>query len=237
MTGGTWFASIACMNMRDEHDSFIQDAVISALKSHPDVRATDVGVEVHGGVVTLTGTVHTWAERSAAQEAAHRARGVRDVANEIAVAMPASPHAPTDVEVARAARAELDALQPANAITSSVTEGIVTLNGTVASAAESEALASAVAGARGVRRVQNWIDVVTPPSREKILRERIAHALAAHGEHVARHIDVVVHGNVVKLAGGLDSEAERRAVLGAVRAQTDTELIDGADLQVASNEG
>jgi BON domain len=46
----------------------------------PHVGPTDVGLEVDDGVVTLTGTVSSWAKRHAAQEAAHRVAGVLDVA-------------------------------------------------------------------------------------------------------------------------------------------------------------
>lgn len=157
--GGTWLASDALMTTRDAHDSLIQDSVIAALKDHPDVCVTDVGVEAHEGIVTLTGTVHTWAERSAAQQAAFRACGVRDVANEIAVAMPSSVYVPSDVEIAHAVRAALDAARPTNAITSTVTEGVVTLNGTCASEDESGTFASAAAAAHGVRWVRNSIEV------------------------------------------------------------------------------
>jgi osmotically-inducible protein OsmY len=55
----------------------IQQAVLHfELKWDTRVEETDVGVEVDAGVVTLTGTVGSWAMRMAAQEAAHRVAGV-----------------------------------------------------------------------------------------------------------------------------------------------------------------
>ena len=73
-------------------DSQIQQAVLRELKWDTRVEETDVGVEVDAGVVTLTGTVSSWAKRFAAQEAAHRVAGVLDVANDIQVKLPSDKH-------------------------------------------------------------------------------------------------------------------------------------------------
>ncbi len=53
-------------------DSQIQQDVLRELKWDTRVEETDVGVEVDEAVVTLTGTVSSYAKRMAAQEAAHR---------------------------------------------------------------------------------------------------------------------------------------------------------------------
>lgn len=71
-------------------DPEIQQDVIRELKWDPRVEETEVGVEVDNGIVTLTGTVTSWAKRVAAQEAAHRVFGVLDVANDITVKVPGS---------------------------------------------------------------------------------------------------------------------------------------------------
>jgi hypothetical protein len=46
------------------------------------VEDTEVGVEVDQGVVTLTGTVASYAKKLAAKAAAHRVTGVLEVAND-----------------------------------------------------------------------------------------------------------------------------------------------------------
>ena len=66
-------------------DSEIQQGVLRELKWDTRVEETEVGVGVNRGVVTLTGTVSSWAKKMAAQEAAHRVAGVLDVANDIQV--------------------------------------------------------------------------------------------------------------------------------------------------------
>jgi BON domain-containing protein len=56
---------------------------------------------VSGGVVTLSGSVDSYAKRLAAQTAAHRVAGVLDVANDLQVQIP-SESARTDTEIALA---------------------------------------------------------------------------------------------------------------------------------------
>jgi osmotically-inducible protein OsmY len=53
-------------------DTQIHHDVLEELKWDSRVDETEVGVEVGKGVVTLTGTVSSWAKRMAAQEAACR---------------------------------------------------------------------------------------------------------------------------------------------------------------------
>jgi hypothetical protein len=82
-------------------DAQIHHDVLEELKWDSRVEETEVGVQVAGGVVTLTGTVTSWAKRLAAQEAAHRVIGVLDVANDITVKA-AGGLTRTDTEIAQA---------------------------------------------------------------------------------------------------------------------------------------
>src|SRR5690242_12290973 len=87
-------------------DSKVHEDVLEELRWNTRVQETDVGVEVDRGIVTLTGTVDSWAARSAAQEAAHRVSGVLDVVNDIHVKV-AGSSARTDTKLARAIREAL----------------------------------------------------------------------------------------------------------------------------------
>ena len=75
-------------------DARIHHDILEELSWDSRVDETEVGVEVDGGVVTLTGTVTSWAKRLAAQEAVRRVAGVRDVANGIAVKTPGGSSGP-----------------------------------------------------------------------------------------------------------------------------------------------
>jgi len=63
-------------------DAQIQSDVLAELKWEPRVQPNEIGVAVKDGVVTLTGTVDSYTKRYAAEEAAHRVRGVKAVAND-----------------------------------------------------------------------------------------------------------------------------------------------------------
>ena len=58
-------------------DPQLQQDVITELKWQPSVNAADIGVEVHQGVVTLSGHVANYAEKVAAEHATQRIAGVK----------------------------------------------------------------------------------------------------------------------------------------------------------------
>src|SRR5882672_5989812 len=67
----------------NQADEEIQKNVLSELKWDARVQPNEIGVVVKDGVVTLTGWVDSYTKRWAAEEAAHRVKGVKAVANEI----------------------------------------------------------------------------------------------------------------------------------------------------------
>ena len=71
--------------MTHKTDEQIKHAVTAELRWDNRVEETEIGVAVANGVVTLTGTVSSFAKKLAAQEAVHRVAGVLDVANDIKV--------------------------------------------------------------------------------------------------------------------------------------------------------
>src|SRR5712672_118240 len=96
-------------------DTQIQSDVIALLKRDPRVMSNEICVAVHDGIVTLTGFVDSYYTRWAAEDAAHRVRGVKAVANDIEVRLSEADER-TDADIAAAAvRAlEWDAFVPLN---------------------------------------------------------------------------------------------------------------------------
>ena len=142
-------------------DAQIRDEVQLELGWDSRFCATDVGVAVSDGAVTLTGTVATYAERVAAGEAAHRAIGVLDVANDIVVRPPNADQR-SDTELAQWVRRALRAWPgvPDERVHSTVTDGWVTLEGVLDNASQRDDVERAIAPLRGVRGVNNQIGVV-----------------------------------------------------------------------------
>jgi osmotically-inducible protein OsmY len=199
-------------------DAELQRAVLAELAWDPRVEETEVGVEVDQGVVTLTGTVSSYMKRLAAQEAAHRVAGVRDVANDIAVKLPGGT-TQTDTEIAQAVRHALsmDVLVPHERITTTVSKGRVTLEGSVDLAYQRDDAAWLIGRLPGVRGVTNHLTIAGPVVAAGQLHESIEGALVRRAEREAGRITVDVRGDVATLTGAVRSWAEKRAVLGAAR--------------------
>jgi osmotically-inducible protein OsmY len=200
-------------------DAQLQDDVTRALRADTRVQATDLGVAVTGGAVTLTGTVETGAQRVAAQRAAHRVAGVLDVANELAVRPFGSP-ARTDADIARAVRntLEWDTRIPCEHVTSAVTAGHVTLAGVVDHWSQRDDAEEAVRYLSGVTSVTNDITVKAPPVTAADVRRSIAEALQRHAAREAAHLEVRVFDGAVTLEGFVDSWSVREAAVGAAGA-------------------
>lgn len=201
-------------------DSQIQRDVLDELKWDTRVRETDVGVEASAGIVTLTGTVESWTARLAAQEAAHRVAAVHDVANDIQVELPGSSLR-NDTDIAKTVRnaLEWDVLVPHDRIVTTVTNGVVTLEGTVDFWSQYEDAARCIRNLAGVREVRNRITVepALPQVSPQHVRSAIEHALERHAEHAAKHVQIAVTDGKVILSGDVPSWAERNTVEGAVR--------------------
>jgi osmotically-inducible protein OsmY len=199
-------------------DTQIHHDVLEELQWDSRVDEKEVGVQVAGGVVTLTGTVTSWAKRTAAQEAAHRVIGVLDVANDISVKV-LGGLAPTDTEIAQAVRRALewDVFVPEEKITSTVTGGWVTLEGTVERGSQRDDAERAVRNLTGVKSVVNRITVTPPKLVTEGVQKAIEQALERRAEREARRIRVDVRDGTVTLTGSVHSWAERKSVLAAAR--------------------
>ena len=136
----------------------IKRDVEEELRWSPDVDATDIGVSVKDGVVTLTGFVHSYSHKLAAEEAAKRLVGVTAVANDIEVRLPAIDKRP-DPEIARDMVVELKAQLPFSheKIKVVVKGGWATLEGDVEWNYQRELAEKAVRRVTGVTGVTNLI--------------------------------------------------------------------------------
>ena len=190
-------------------DRELQQDVTAELSWEPIVEAANIGVTVKDGVVTLTGHVSSYAEKWAAENAAKRVAGVRAVANEIEVKLPGESRR-TDEDIARDV---LNALQtrasvPDERITVTVSNGWVTLEGSVEWHYQKDAAEEAVRGLNGVTGVTNRI-TVTPRVSADELKEKIERAFRRNAELDADQVTVEVDGGKVTLRGTVSSWAER----------------------------
>lgn len=202
----------------DRHDAAIKTAVLRELRSDDRVNETEIGVAVTDGVVTLTGRVETDAEKVAAQEAAHRAAGVLDVANDIMLTVPFALGR-DDTRIAQAVRDALEREPDVRAerVHTSVYDSVVTLSGTVDSAHAADVAERATRRVAGVRRVVNGLAVAGRPVDLTALRRSIDEALERRAHREAGHIELSARGGVVTLEGRVNSVSEKSLVLELVR--------------------
>jgi osmotically-inducible protein OsmY len=200
-------------------DAQIQSRVIDELRWDSRVDATDIGVTVDHGVVTLTGTVDSYVKRLSAREAAHRVAGVLDVADDIVVRYAESGQR-NDTDLAAAVRRALewDALVPDRDIQSTVTDGGVTLTGKVGLYSQRQDAERAIRNLQGVKWVLNKIEVAAPKLEREAVRKAIEDALERHAERTANRIQLDVKDGHLTITGVAHSWGERRAIVGAAAA-------------------
>jgi osmotically-inducible protein OsmY len=190
-------------------DRMIHQAVLEALSYEPGLNATDIGIAVHDGVVTLTGSVPSYFAKSVAERVVKRVGGVRGLAEELRV-LPAKHHERTDTDIARAAVRALtwNVYVPAELIRVTVEEGWLTLEGEVGSFAQRSHAERAVQSLIGLRGVTNFIEVrphLPPQNAERQIRE----AFDRHAGLDASHVRVAVNGSAVTLSGIVSTISER----------------------------
>lgn len=200
-------------------DLALKKAVESELNFEPSIDPAEIGVAAKDGIVTLTGHVRSYWEKTAAERATERVGGVKAVVNEMDVRLPGSSER-TDQDIARAALDSLkwNVLVPQDRIKVKVSYGWVTLEGTVEWQFQKEAAEKAVRKLFGVKGVTNIVEVKARVSKGEV-KAAIEDALKRSAELDAKRIKVDVEGERVILRGTVNSRFERdEAVRAAWRA-------------------
>lgn len=188
-------------------DQTIREDVSREIDWEPSITSQDIAIKVRDGAVTLTGFVHSYPEKFAAERAAKSVIGVRSVANDIDV----KPRVVrTDPEIARDVQhvLELHAFVPDDAIKTTVREGVVTLEGVVQWDYQRRSAEVAIHGVSGVRAVINSLQV-RPDISPNMVKERIEAALQRSADIDSQRIMVATHENTVELFGTVRSWIER----------------------------
>jgi osmotically-inducible protein OsmY len=189
-------------------DRELQLDVLDQLRWEPAVKATDIGATVKDGVVTLEGTVESFAEKWAAEKAVKRLPGVKALAVELQVELPGSSER-TDTDIARAAETALkwDVLVPHDRIKVTVENGRIVLEGEVDWQFQKSAAERVVLHLTGVKGVTNQI-TVKPKVVPTEVKEKIEAALKRNAMLDAQRIKVQADGGKVTLTGSVHSWAE-----------------------------
>jgi osmotically-inducible protein OsmY len=190
-------------------DSDIKRDVEAELRWDPDIDASDIGVAVKDGVVTLAGFVRSYSQKYEAEREAKKVKGVRGVANDLEVKLP-SMNERADPEIARDAVAAIKRELPYSGehIQVVARNGWLTLEGEVEWKFQSERAEEAVRRTKGLKGVTNLIKL-RPRAAPSEVKQRIEEALKRSAEIDAQKITVETVGGEVTLRGTVRSWAER----------------------------
>jgi osmotically-inducible protein OsmY len=194
-------------------DPEVQRQVADELRWDPRVDARAVEIDVNDGVVWLRGSVNSYAQKLAAHAAAHRVVGVLDVANDLRVVLPESERR-SDAALSTAVREALrwSVFVPTGMVHSTVTDGWVTLDGTVLTLAQRNDAAAAVERLHGVLGVVNQIVVDSPNLASARIKTDIERAIQRQARWTSDGVHVSVDDGVVTLTGQVQSFSDKHAL-------------------------
>lgn len=193
-------------------DALLQKDIIDELRWEPRISEREIGVAVKDGVVTLTGSVPSYADKYLAETVVEGFTAVKAIANELTVKLP-STSVRTDTEIAHQVVNALmwDVNVPDSKVKARVADGWVTLEGNVESAFQKQAAYFAVRNLTGVRGVTNLIEVAAALASPYDVSHKIKDALRRRADQDVEKIMVTAKDHVVTLSGSVSSFAERRA--------------------------
>lgn len=191
-------------------DFQIQKNVMEQLKWEPFLNASEIGVAVKNGIVTLSGHVDSYAKKLTAENAAKKVAGVKAIAEDLQIGV--SPaFAKTDTEIAEAV---VNALKWHSAVREEkikmkVEDGNVRLDGEVEWDYQRRNAETAIENLNGVRSVTNLI-TVKPKASPQDIEQKINAAFHRSATIDAEKIHAGVVGSKVILRGTVRSYAEKK---------------------------
>ena len=217
----------------NKSDNQLKQDVEDELRWDPKVNAAQVAVRVENGAVSLLGSVDTYAEKWAAEDATKRVSGVRTVAQDLKVKV-LGEHAQSDSSIAGAVQGALkwDVFVPA-AVTAKVEQGWVTLEGQVPWNYQRDAAERAVRYLAGVVGVSNSI-TLKPETSAAQVKEKIEKALQRQATTDTNSIHIATAGSTVTLTGHASSwQSIEDAANAAWGAPGVTEVVDNVKMQMS----
>ncbi len=190
-------------------DADLKNDILSELKYEPSVKATDIGVLVKDGTVTLNGFASSYWEKTCAVRAAKRVVGVNAIADDIKIKLPGSLNR-TDGDIAADAAQQIkwSPSVPDDAVKVTVRDGWLTLEGNLEWWYEKNAAENAVHYLPGVKGVSNDI-CIKPKVSATSIESDIQAAFKRSASLDADEVTVSTSGNSVTLRGKVRTYAEK----------------------------
>lgn len=209
------------------NDKELRQLVIDELEFDPSIDSAEIGVAAENGVVTLSGHVPDYIQKIAAERATWRVKGVKGIAQKIEVRLPGDKKQ-SDDEIAQRALHILawNVMVPKDCVRVKVSDGWVTLSGSVRWNYQREAAVNEIWKLGGVKGVTNSIQLQSMVQVGDV-KQSIQDALKRHAEVEADEVRVDVRdGGTVRLDGRVENWRELQAVKRAVWSAPGVQSID-----------
>lgn len=158
--GVGWVTNNLFTEVDKRADRFVQDDIAFNLYTDFTLQGFDLKPRVKDGVVTLSGEVHNWYEKSHARDLASNVKGVRKVISKISVHYAVSkPDSQLAKDIERRLLWNWTTLPTHNDINVTVNNGIAKLTGDVDTWAERNTAATVAFKTDGIWRVDNRLTV------------------------------------------------------------------------------
>ena len=155
-----------------EIDFEIQRRVINELRTIAAINANEIGVAVKNGIVTLSGTLHSYPAKISIERAVKKLANVKGIAQDIVVNLNGS-HPISDSDIANVAinMIEWEDNYKIKNLKILVEEAVVTLEGEVEWDFQRKAATEAIADVRGVKKVINNIKFQNRAESQEIKKQ------------------------------------------------------------------
>ncbi|UCA60432.1 BON domain-containing protein [Chryseobacterium rhizoplanae] len=182
----------------------LQKDVQEAIKWEPLLHPAEIGVTAADGVVSLTGTVDSFAKKKQAENAARNVAGVKVLVENIQVKLPDSK-AKTDVEIGAEIISAFtsNVIIPQDKIKVKVENGWVDLDGELPWDYQREITENAIQFLPGIKGIFNNI-TINPDTNDTVSKKKVEEALKRSAVD-EREITVSVSGTTVTLIGTVHS--------------------------------
>ena len=195
-------------------DFQIQQDLLDELKWEPLLNSSEIGVSVKNGVVTLSGTVSSYAHKMTAEKVAKKISGVLAIAEDIQVGPSPGEKSDSDIAQAIVSAFKWHSTIPEDRISVKVENGYVQLTGDVDWGYQRNIIVDSVKNIGGVRSISNLI-AVKPILQPTDVKEKISASFQRHAAIDAGNISIKVTGGKVTLSGKVRSYAEQEDAIAA----------------------
>ena len=208
------------------NDRTLRQDIIDELDFVPSIDASSIGVAVEDGIVTLSGHVASYTQKTTVERVIGRVKGVKGIAEEIEVRYPGAVGT-SDDEIAKRAVSLIkwSSVVPADKVQVKVQKGWVTLTGTLEWNYQKTGAADVLRHLEGVTGIGNMIEL-KPRGSSVDVKKHIEDALKRSAEVEAKGIRINVSGGKVTLEGSVKAWHERGVAEQAAWATSGVSVVD-----------